>query len=301
MRRIHNAESSTNETLNSGAGPNVIEESCPKSLVKNFNHNGEMPSKLLGVSWNNHSDEFVFDFTELIKHGKQLPPSKRSLLKFTAKIFNPLGLLSPFIICLKVLFQSLCVGQVTWDDPLQGELLNQWQSILSELESLKSISIPRCFFANSSPSDIQIHGFCDASSQAHAAVLYIRSVYSDGHNDVRIVASKTRVAPLKKFTIPRLELLGALILSRLVNTVTSSLLFKHKITYWVDSTAVLYWIRNERLWKQYVNSRLQEIHSLTCKHDWRHCSGQLNPADLPTRELKGEELAVNKFGGLDNI
>ena len=99
------------------------------------------------------------------------------------------------------------------------------------------------------------------------------SIYSDGHIDVHSVASKTRVASLKKPTIPRLELLGALILSRLVNTVTSSLLLKHKITYWVDSTAVLYWIRNERPWKQYVNSCLQEIHSLTCKQDWRHCPG----------------------------
>ena len=106
MKQIHNVESLTNGTLSSGTEPNVIkeEESCPKSLVKNCNHNSEMPSKLLGVNWNNHSDEFVFDFTELIKHDKQLPPSKRSLLKFTAKIFDPLGLLSPFIIHLKVLF-----------------------------------------------------------------------------------------------------------------------------------------------------------------------------------------------------
>ena len=75
------------------------------------------------------------------------------------------------------------------------------------------------FFANFSPSDIQIHGFCDASFQAYAAVLYFHSVYSDGHIDVHIVASKTKVAPLKKSTIPRLELLGAVILSRLVNRV----------------------------------------------------------------------------------
>ena len=106
------------------------------------------------------------------------------------------------------------------------------------------------FLVNSSPSHIQTHGFCDAASQAYALVLYI---HSDDHSDVCIVASKIRAAGLKKPTIPRLQLLKAIILSRLVNTLMSSLPFKHRITYWVDSTAVLYWIRNERPQKQYVN------------------------------------------------
>ena len=183
----------------------------------------------------------------------------------------------------------MCAGQNNWDDPLQGELLKQWQIILSELSSTNQIKISRCYFlVNSRPCDVQLHGFCNASSQAYAAVLYIRSTYPNGHIDVRIVASKSRVAPVRKPTIP----LGAVLLARLFNTVTNSLSFEYKSTYWVDSTTVLYWIRNEGLWKQYVNNRLQEIHRFTCKEYWRHCPGQLNPADLPTQGLKGEELTA---------
>ena len=99
---------------------------------------------------------------------------------------------------------------------------------------------------------------------------------------------------LKKLTIPQLELLGAVILSRLVNTVTSSLSCKCKSTYWVYSQqCYVYWIRYEKPWKQYVKNHLQEICHLTCKEDWRHCPAQLNPADLPTWGLEESELAVN--------
>ena len=93
---------------------------------------------------------------------------------------------------------------------------------------------------------VQLHGFCDASSQAYAAVLYFRSLYTDGHVEVRLIASKTMVAPLTKPTIPRLELLGAVLLSWLADTVIKSMNTQPLVTYWVDSTTVLYWIKNKK-------------------------------------------------------
>ena len=156
--------------------------------------------------------------------------------------------------------------------------------------------IPRCYFQlQSSPSDLQLHGFCDASSQAYAAVLYFCTLHPDRHVEVRLIASKTRVAPLTKPTIPRLELLGAVLLSRLADTVLKLIKPLPQITYWVDSTTVLYWIKNEKLlWKQYASHRVQEIRRLTDHKQWRHCPGQLNPADLPSRGLNGEDLICNK-------
>ena len=123
----------------------------------------------------------------------------------------------------------------------------------------------------------------------------MRSIYENGQSLVRFVASKTRVAPLKTQTIPRLELLGAVILARLVSTVVKSLPCDISVTYWVDSTTVLYWIKNERPWKQYVNHRVNEIRQLTNKNDWRFCPGQENPTDLATRGLSGEELLNNSL------
>ena len=99
----------------------------------------------------------------------------------------------------------------------------------------------------------------------------------------RLVVSKTRVSLVKKQSIRRLELLGSLILARLINTILTSWSRKIETVYWVDSMSVLFWIRNQKPWKQYVTSRVREIWQLTSREQWRHCPGPLNPADLPSR------------------
>jgi len=106
--------------------------------------------------------------------------------------------------------------------------------------------MPRCYFyPNHSPIIREIYGFNDASEHAYAAVLYLRAVNKDGGVVTRLIASKTRVAPVKRQSIPRLELLGALILARLVNAVLKCCPQKPSVTCWVDSTATLFWIRND--------------------------------------------------------
>ena len=107
-----------------------------------------------------------------------------------------------------------------------------------------------------------------------------------------MVASKSRVAPIKRQTIPRLELLGALILARLINKL-KSVGAKYPTVLWSDSTTVLCWIKNERVWKQYISQRVEEIRHLTAKDLWRHCPGELNPADLPSRGPSAKELSAN--------
>ena len=247
--------------------------------------------KVLGLNWDTAVDEFFFDLTELYDFGKSLPETKRSVLKLTAKIFDPIGFLTPFTVELKILFQELCLDKVNWDASLQGNLLQRWKLLLDEIKCLSSVRIPRCYF-QSSPTQIEIHGFSDASHSAYAAVVYMRSLYQDGRVEVRLVASKSRVAPLKKQTIPRLELLGALILARLVNKLDVSG-ENVKTVFWTDSMTVLCWIKNERIWKQYVQHRIEEIRSLTSREEWRHCPGDTNPADLPSRGVSAKDLSTN--------
>ena len=170
---------------------------------------------------------------------------------------------------------------------MQGESRSLWKSILDELKTLDSNRIPRCYFTFK-PVDVQLHGFSDASEKAYATVVYIRSRYEDGRIDVKLVASKSRVAPLHKQSIPRLELLGALILARLANELTS--LKTSFANFWTDSMTTLCWIRNERIWKQYARSRVDEIRCLTERELWKHCPGECNPADLPSRGLTSKEL-----------
>ena len=76
--------------------------------------------RILGVKWNTQDDYFFFDLSEITKHMHTLPSTKRSLLRVSAKIFDPLGLLSPFSICIKMMFQKLCLCKKKWDENLEG-------------------------------------------------------------------------------------------------------------------------------------------------------------------------------------
>ena len=113
--------------------------------------------------------------------------------------------------------------------------------------------------------------------------------------EVRLLSSKTRVAPIKQQTIPRLELLGALISARLVSTLLKSLPREIKPTFWVDSTAVPCWIRHDKPWKQYIQSRVQEIRKIVPEASWKHCSDDKNLTDLSSPGFTAKELVLNSL------
>ena len=253
--------------------------------------------KILGLYWDTVNDAFHFDFAEVIEYIKSLPPTKRSVLKCSAKLFDPLGLISPFTVNLKMWFQKLCSDKADWDDRLEGELLKKWNLLANEFESMAKINVPGCYFIREKrPVSHQMHGFSDASEHAIAAAVYLCTVYEDGDVDVRLIASKTKVSPLKKQSIPRLELLGAYILSKLVDTIRTafkSLPFEVDTYYWVDSFTALCWIKNHKPWKQYVQHRVDVIRKLTDKEKWRFCPGTMNPADIPSRGCSGKDLVEN--------
>ena len=168
------------------------------------------------------------------------------------------------------------------------------------MKTIKSFVIPRCYFhgIKEHPQSLCLEGFCDASCRAYAAVVYLKITTLTG-TYVRIVASKTRVSPIdERQTIPRLELLSALILARLITNVRRALESTLTIvgsTCWTDSKVVLYWIRNEeKEWKQFVQNRVNEIRSLVSAEHWRHCPGESNPADVPSRGISPSQLSGYK-------
>ena len=123
--------------------------------------------KVLGSIWNTGTDEFRFDLVNLSKHACLLPTTKRSLLKISAKIFDPLALLSPFTIQWKVVFQELCINPTDWDDQLTGDHLKKWKSLIFELQTLNSVCIPRCYFDYTSGNlkSAELQCFCDTSEK----------------------------------------------------------------------------------------------------------------------------------------
>jgi len=147
---------------------------------------------------------------------------------------------------MKLLFQKLCQSKEDWDEELRPDMKERYDKWMSELRKVGGIRIPRCYFREKThtPVSVELHGFSDALSYAYAAVVHLRFEMEGSMKSV-LVASKTRVAPLSGQTIPRLELLGAVILVRLVKHVhvvgaLSGTLRIDRVRCWVDSTAVLY-------------------------------------------------------------
>jgi hypothetical protein len=227
--------------------------------------------KVLGIHWNVLSDHFVFNLEEIAATTRDLSPTKRNIIGLVGRFYDPLGFLAPIVVKFKMFFQELCGAKLEWDEPLSGGLLSRWNVLKSSLYETQPISIPRCYFAVISGPFVShtLCGFCDASLKAYAGVVYLLSETESGPL-VRFVAAKTRVSPLKEQTIPRLELLSALLLARLLVTVAQSLEGEIELSpprCFTDSTVALFWILGtDKTWKPFVENRVHEIRKLLPPH-----------------------------------
>ena len=122
-------------------------------------------------------------------------------------------------------------------------------------------------------------------------------MYEDGDVTARLIMSKSRLAPLKAVSIPRLELLGTLVGLRLTRQVCSTLKIPtNGVTYWVDSMNVGYWIQGQsRECNPFITHRVGEIHEFSAPNQWRYVPTDVNPADLGTRDLP-DSRRVSKGG-----
>ncbi|XP_043469792.1 uncharacterized protein LOC122503353 [Leptopilina heterotoma] len=138
----------------------------------------------------------------------------------------------------------------------------------------------------------ELHGFADASKVAYGAVIYLRIINESGEIKVLLISSKSKVAPLKEQTIPRLELLAALLLARLITFIKNIRAYKDlPVQCWTDSKVVLAWLNDHpSKWKLYVANRVAEIQTLLPKIKWKHVSTKSNPADLVSRGLSPTDL-----------
>ena len=266
--------------------------------VSQFPRNEE--HKVLGVPWDPESDQLIFDVTDLARVALDLHPTKRNLVSLIGKFYDPLGFLSPVIIRFKILFQKLCQCKSDWDDVIPKGLIEEWKSPIADLNEAQPMSLPRSYFYDITDplTSITLCGFCDASAKAFAAVVYLL-LKTKTHSVVRFIAAKTRVAPLQSQTIPRLELLSVLMLSRLVVSIHNSLQPQTtplNIRCYTDSQVALYWIcGKDKEWKPFVQNRVREIRRNVHPNLWNHCPGKTNPADLPSRGLNILELTVSQL------
>lgn len=248
-------------------------------------------TKILGLNWDPKIDSLSYKYQP-----NPVRLSKRAVLSEIARIYDPLGLLSPVTTDLKMLMKYLWLVKVGWDDSLPEEAATAWEKYHQELPILAKLQIKRLItYPNAT---YELHGFSDSSEAAYAAVVYIRVIPEKEPSYCHLVMGKSRIAPATKMSIPRLELCGAWLLVRLLSYVQSNLeaLKFVSVTAWSDSTVTLAWIKSptSRL-KTFVANRVAKIQQLSNPKDWRHVPSELNPADCASRGLSPMDLAKHQL------
>ncbi|XP_071639832.1 uncharacterized protein [Temnothorax longispinosus] len=246
----------------------------------------------LGLAWHPSTDQFRFTLN--LEEPNVI--SKRTILSTISKIFDPLGFLSPVTISGRILVQELWSSGLDWDDELPPVLLAKWKQFMCQLQEASSFTFPRWIGLNQIDS-FEIHGFCDASQHAIAAVVYLRSCSKESVVTVTLVAAKTKVAPLKRLTIPRLELLGAVLLTKLMISILLTLeRLDIPLFAWIDSQVAYTWITNHpSRWKEFVRNRVCFIQDSLPQCKWGLVPGIKNPADLATRGISPSHLSESSI------
>ncbi|GFW92566.1 integrase catalytic domain-containing protein [Trichonephila clavipes] len=244
-----------------------------------FSKDSNESSKVLGLFWNSSNDTFGFQPSlELTP-----PLTKRRILSESSKIFDPFGLLSP---CTRI-----------------------GLGFKKAFNAINYLTVPRWVILTAD-NIVELHGFADASSLAYAAAIYCRQKHN-GKIKVQLLVSKTKVAPVKQVSIPRLELCGAHLLSKLFKSVLRTLkYYTFDVFAWTDSKIVLSWLfGHPRKWKTFVANRTSEIIEVLPTKHWRHVPSKENPADIASPswpkaesscdeasdEVKAEQKSVSIF------
>lgn len=266
------------------------------ACAKEFNPNENL--KILGIRWNPHFDSFFV----AISLPDKIPNTKRNILSIIAKLYDPLGWVTPATVTAKIFMQQLWREELGWDDAIPASLANKWHRIYSKLAVLNRFQLNPWISLGPDADKTELHGFADACNVAYAAVVYLRITSRSGEISVNIIAAKSKVAPLKPLSVPRLELSAAVLLAKLLAFVRDSLgLTSTPYTCWTDSTVVLALLnQHPSRWKTFVANRTAEIHSKLPSADWYHVPTTENPADCASRSILCDELLSHlRYGGPD--
>ncbi|GBO00253.1 hypothetical protein AVEN_145245-1 [Araneus ventricosus] len=245
---------------------------------------------VLGIKWDTETDE-LYCVSPQVDIGFSEIVSKRKLLSILSSIYDPIGFTSPATLLPKLLLQEAWNNKLDWDEELPSDMQLRYQRWAKHLDLVEKCRIPRRVLCGSAEK-ATLHIFTDASAYGYACCVFLRC---EEEEEVSLVLAKARVAPVKRLTIPRLELLGAAIGARIASTISDALKFPLKTYFWTDSMIVLGWITNREPWNTFVGNRIKEIRELTNVEDWRFVPGDINPADLPFRACDWSELLRSRW------
>jgi len=270
-----------------------------------------VPIKVLGLIWDTEQDHLAIDvkvnFAGKRKGARICPDedieeeevdeimpdivTKRIVWRVSQAQYDPLGLLAPYMVQFKLVMRDLCAedGKVKdWDEEVSQRTLEAFKKALEGLREVKQIKFPRSiqpsFLKVKEPPMLLIFG--DGSREAYAALAYIRWVAEDGSVECKLIAGKSRVTPKKKISIPRVELMGALIAVRLARKLKDSLGISFKaVRYFTDSSAVLGMLKKDSAsFLEFVGTRVSEVKTLSDPNtEWFWLPTEENLADMGTR------------------
>jgi len=244
---------------------------------------------VLGISWNTEEDSLSLKFNCDVSI-----KTKRQLASVLCSFYDPFGLFLPFSNRLKVLMHQSWSLNLEWDQHLPNELLSDLAIVLENAVDVSNFQLNRWFLYDSTCCNIELHGFGDASSVLYATCIYLY-FEKNGEKYSHLICAKSRVVPKRKLTIPKLELLAALLTARLMTKVISYFPNNTNLTSkcFSDSQVVLHWIKSNKTHKQFVQNRLNEIKRLFPVNTWSYIQSKSNPADLASRVFPNNSFLSN--------
>lgn len=283
--RLHKISSNSKDVLSA-----ILDGDRAKGLKDKDIFDNTLPIEhTLGVQWNIQSDTFQFKITLNDK-----PLTRRGILSTVSSVYDPLGFISPVVLVGKQILQQTCGENVDWDDPIPEELHMKWDKWRKDLRNLIDLQVKRCI----QPSEFdniktrEFHHFSDASSVGYGQCSYLRSIDASGRVYCSLLMGKSRVAPRKALTIPRLELTAAVVSVKTHALLKREFEFNDATHYfWTDSSVVLGYIANEaKRFHAFVGNRVQQIRDQTIPSQWRYVATNDNPADIASRGATATEL-----------
>ena len=269
---------------------NIPAELLEPSLVKTATApHTAIHSKALGLEWDSAKDVM----SPSICVSPTYRTTKRGLISDVSKTYDILGWIAPTTLAMKIVYQQLWQKGHDWDEEVPTEELELHKQWRAELPLLAQKKLPRCYSTHhQNILKQELHGFSDASLKAYGAVVYCRTTYLHHPPEISLVTAKTKVTRLKPPTIPRLELEGAVLLTKLLTKTAAILNIPPEDWHaWTDSAIVLCWLSGKPAeWKTFVTNRISFILQATSPVMWKHVPTADNPADCASRGMMPKEL-----------
>ena len=256
-------------------------------LLKGLFSDGEetLPEEetVLGMVWDTTKDVIHVNNSRILKRlGNR--NTKEEVYSVIAQIFDPMGLLSPYVLVAKGLLNRACAAKIDWKDKLPQHLMKDWEAWKEDLPKISEVKYDR-YASFEGATEYELHGFCDASGEGLAACIYLVSK-GGGKVQSRLLRCKTRVNSNKPMSMPRREMCAAVLLALVMHIVAEAVkdLNITKKAYHTDSMNALFWIVSDHLnWPVFVANRKKQVRELSDPEEWFYIHTTQNPADLPSR------------------